>query len=103
MTRRSELPDALASRLFGLEAGCEILYYGSDSLVFEVFLTGWAERTEKKISHTCIEVSNRDDLLARASDMGFRVVVPDLRGRGMTTVAPSTPVVSLFPTTSVSI
>lgn len=74
LTRRSELPEALASRLFGLEKGCEILYFGNDAILFEVFVTGWPEKTERKISHTCIEVEDRGGLLARAGKLGFEVI-----------------------------
>ena len=74
MTRRSALPDALASRIFGVDEGCEILYYGNDAMLFEIFVTGWAEKTERKISHTCIEVADRGALLARAEEMGFEVI-----------------------------
>jgi len=74
MTRRSELPGELARRIFGVTDGCEILYFGNDAMMFEVFVTGWAEKTERKISHTCIEVDGRADLLSRAEGMGFEVV-----------------------------
>lgn len=72
-TRKAELPAVLADTLFGVDAGCDILYYGEPPLVFEVFVTGWREVTERKISHTCIEVSNYDDLLRRCRAMGFCV------------------------------
>ncbi|MCP5044574.1 MAG: VOC family protein [bacterium] len=74
MTRRSELPRVLAKRLFGVEDGCEILYFEDPSVVFEIFVTGWAEQAPNKISHTCIEVEQRSDLLARATGMGFEVI-----------------------------
>ena len=39
-TRRSELSAELADRLFGVDGGCEIVYYGSGDLELEVFLIG---------------------------------------------------------------
>ena len=59
--------------MFGIDQDCDIAYYGSDGLVFEVFLTGWCEPSDRKISHTCIEVDGRADLLARCREMGYGV------------------------------
>jgi catechol 2,3-dioxygenase-like lactoylglutathione lyase family enzyme len=73
MTRRSALPQDVARLLFGFDESCEMLYFGNESLMFEVFLTGWAEQTPKKITHSCIEVEDRSSLLARASAEGYEV------------------------------
>ena len=73
LTRRSKLPRNVSEIAFGLDDECEILYFGVDDVVFELFLTGWAEATPRKISHTCIEVENRGALLERATEMGFEV------------------------------
>ncbi len=73
MTRRSSLPEDLAIRLFGIEERCEILYFGNDAIMFEIFLTGWAEQTPRKVSHACIEVENREELLERAATSGYEV------------------------------
>ena len=73
LTRRSELSAQLAAELFGVDRGCELLYYGEPPLLFEVFVTGWSEAAEKKISHVCIETADRNDLLRRCGEMGFPV------------------------------
>lgn len=72
-TRTSSLPAEFSQALFGIDQDCDIAYYGSDGLVFEVFLTGWSEPSDRKISHTCIEVDARADLLARCREMGYGV------------------------------
>ncbi len=73
MTRTSSLPKEIAPALFGLDEGCEIRYYGNENILFEIFVTGWQEEQPRKMSHTCIEVENREDLLKRCREMGFEV------------------------------
>ena len=72
-TRRSALSEELALQIFDISApnGCEIVYYGENSLVFEVFLLERRDLPKKKISHTCIEVPDRAEFLGRCRQMGF--------------------------------
>jgi catechol 2,3-dioxygenase-like lactoylglutathione lyase family enzyme len=72
-TRRSALPAELARPLFGVDEGCEILYYGGGNLLLEVFVTGRRERAAGKIDHLCIEVADRGELLAKCATEGFAV------------------------------
>lgn len=72
-TRTSSLPAEFSQALFGVDQDCDLLYYGDEGLVFEVFVTGWSEPSERKISHTCIEVDDRADLLIRCKGMGYGV------------------------------
>ncbi len=72
-TRTSSLPAEFAQALFGVEDGCEIVYYGSGALVFEIFLTGRREPADGKISHTCIAVDDLQGLRQRCQQMGFGV------------------------------
>jgi len=72
-TRRSELSAELADRLFGIEQGCPIVYYGSPELEIEVFMTGRPEVIEARIGHLCLEVVGRAELLERCAEMGFTV------------------------------
>jgi catechol 2,3-dioxygenase-like lactoylglutathione lyase family enzyme len=72
-TRRSELSAELANRLFGVDAGCEIVYYGSGDLELEVFLIGLPEMAGSRIGHLCLEVASRAELLARCAAMGVAV------------------------------
>ena len=73
LTRRSKLSVDVAQNAFGLDDECEIICFCIDDMVFELFMTGWAEEAPRKISHICIEVENRDALLERAAEMGFAV------------------------------
>ena len=72
-TRRSELSAELADRLFGIGQGCPIVYYGSPELEIEVFMTGRPEVVDTRISHLCLEVAGRAELLERCAEMGFAV------------------------------
>ena len=72
-TRKSELPAELAKPLFGVETGCGIVYYESEDLVLEIFLTGRPEVVEHRISHLCLEVTSRSELLARCAEAGVAV------------------------------
>jgi catechol 2,3-dioxygenase-like lactoylglutathione lyase family enzyme len=72
-TRKSSLSCELVQALFGIDQDCELAYYGDAGLVFEVFLMGWSEPSTRRISHTCIEVADLEDLLRRSRAMGFEV------------------------------
>jgi catechol 2,3-dioxygenase-like lactoylglutathione lyase family enzyme len=72
-TRKSELPAELAKPLFGVEEGCEIVYYQGEDLVLEVFLTGRPEVAPHRISHPSLEVESRSELLARCAETGVAV------------------------------
>lgn len=72
-TRRSNLPQDLAIQLFGIEDGCEMIYYAGRNALFEVFLSQHGEPAGRKIGHTCIEVPNRADFLQRCQEMGLGV------------------------------
>jgi catechol 2,3-dioxygenase-like lactoylglutathione lyase family enzyme len=72
-TRRSELSAELAARLFGVDGGCEIVYYGSGDLELEVFVIGLPEMAASRIGHLCLEVASRSELLARCAAMGVAV------------------------------
>ena len=72
-TRRSELSAELADRLFGVDGGCEIVYYRSGDLELEVFLIGLPEPAGSRIGHLCLEVASRAELLARCEEMGVAV------------------------------
>ena len=72
-TRTSELSAELADRLFGVDGGCEIVYYGCGDLELEVFLISLPEIAGSRIGHLCLEVANRAELLARCAAMGVAV------------------------------
>ncbi|MAE76915.1 MAG: hypothetical protein CMJ85_08615 [Planctomycetes bacterium] len=72
-TKKSQLPRAVTEGLFGVDQDCDLVYYGDAGLVFEVFVMGWSEPCERRVSHTCIEVADLAALLERCREMGFEV------------------------------
>jgi catechol 2,3-dioxygenase-like lactoylglutathione lyase family enzyme len=72
-TRRGELSAELADRLFGVDGGCEIVYYGNGDLEIEVFLTTPPEVVGSRMGHLCLEVPSRAELLARCAAAGIPV------------------------------
>ena len=42
-------------------------------MVFEVFFTGLSEPSERKISHTCIQVADLEEFLGRCREMEYEV------------------------------
>ena len=72
-TRTSQLPRDLSDGLFGVDQDLGIAYYGNESMVFEVFFTGWSEPSERKISHTCIQVPDLEEFLGRCRAMEYEV------------------------------
>ena len=72
-TKTSQLPAAISAGLFGVDQDIGIGYYGNDSMVFEVFFTGWHEPKDRKISHTCIQVADLDAFLSKCESMDYEV------------------------------
>jgi len=72
-TRKSELPAELARPLFGVDEGCEIVYYEGEDFALEVFLTGRPEIVERRLSHLCLQVANRTEVLGRCAGAGVAV------------------------------
>ena len=72
-TRRSELSAELAGRLFSIDSGCEIVYYECGDFELEVFLAGRPEVVDGRISHLCLEVPSRSELLASCAAAGIAV------------------------------
>jgi catechol 2,3-dioxygenase-like lactoylglutathione lyase family enzyme len=72
-TRRSELSAELANRLFGVDGGCEIVYYGGGDLELEVFLIALPDGAASRIGHLCLEVESRAEVLERCEAMGVPV------------------------------
>jgi len=70
-TRRSMLTEDLAGRLFGIDRGCDIVYYGCEGLLVEVFLTTQGKLAGSHIGHACIAVTDRARLLERCRALGF--------------------------------
>lgn len=72
-TKKSHLSREINLGLFGVDQDCELVYYGETGLVFEVFIMGFCEPKDRRISHTCIAVDDQAELLTRCRELGFEV------------------------------
>jgi len=61
----------LAKSLFGLDGECNVIDYKNDEVHFEIFLVGDTV-TVGGFNHVCISVNNREDLIKRCIEGGFK-------------------------------
>lgn len=73
-TKTSELSAELSARLFDINEGCKLVYYGNEALLFEVFLLGRSDFGGKKVDHVCLEVTDRGEFLAKCAVNGVTVL-----------------------------
>lgn len=64
----------LMEKFFGLKKEQEVIRYENGSLSVEVFITNDNSRSKDVFTHSCLTVKNRDELIKRASLMGFSVI-----------------------------
>ncbi len=64
----------LMEKFFGLKKEQEVIQYENGSLSVEVFITNDNSRSKDVFTHSCLTVKNRDELIKRASLMGFSVI-----------------------------
>ncbi|MBY8990780.1 MAG: VOC family protein [Candidatus Lokiarchaeota archaeon] len=81
---RSKLVAAdLMNDFFGVKDEYKFIIYSSNQATFEVFITNDKSRAQDIFTHSCLLVENRDELLTKASSMGYDVVkVPRKDGNG---------------------
>ena len=64
----------LSQQFFEINKDIKIIRYVNENLDIEVIITDDDSKSKDKITHTCIEVNNRDDLLKKAIKMGFNTI-----------------------------
>lgn len=81
---RSKLVSAdLMNDFFGVKDEYKFIIYSGNQTTFEVFITNDKSRVQDIFTHSCIIVENRDELLTKASSMGYDIVkVPRKDGNG---------------------
>jgi len=66
-----DLYEDLSEKIFGISSTVSVRYFSSDDLGIELFLT---EKEQKAVyNHICISVKNRDNIIKKATSMGFPV------------------------------
>jgi hypothetical protein len=64
----------LMEKFFGIKKEQKIVRYEKDSLSFEVFITNDGSEVKDIFTHSCILIENRDELVDKASSMGYDIV-----------------------------
>ena len=67
--RSFTLSPELAYAIFGRREEVEIETFAKEEISFEVFITG--ERANPIYAHTCLEVQNREEIMARCKSYGL--------------------------------
>ena len=81
--REKIVPSDLIEKFFGVKREQRFLVYGNDKIIFEVFITDDNSKAKDIFTHSCLFIENRDDLVKKATSMGFKVIqVPRNDGSG---------------------
>jgi len=65
----------LMKECFGINKDIEIIHYGNEEALLEVFINNNVSEKKDKIVHICIEVDDRDSLVDKAAAMGIESIV----------------------------
>ncbi len=65
----------LMKECFGLDQDIEIIHYGNEEVLLEVFIIDNVSVKKDKIVHICIKVDDRDSLVEKAAAMGIESIV----------------------------
>ena len=68
------LPAELSNALFKRDVDLPMINYANDRIHFEIFISGTPDMPENPVSHTCISVADRDDLVRRCKAAGAGVI-----------------------------
>jgi hypothetical protein len=81
---RSKVVSAdLMDKFFGVNRENKYIIYGDGDLLFEVFITNDNSKAQDVFTHCCVLIENRDELINKATSMGFDIVkVPRNDGNG---------------------
>ncbi|MEE8398167.1 MAG: VOC family protein [Desulfobacterales bacterium] len=67
---RKTLSAELSRQIFDLDMELPIINYANDQMHFEIFITDTLNVDDRKIAHTCIEVEDLKEFLARCRNIG---------------------------------
>ncbi|GET28535.1 VOC family protein [Prolixibacter sp. SD074] len=66
-----ELPTTLSHTIFGIDKSLPAYLCKNDQVAFELFVL--PENINKGLAHVCLEMSNRDELITRCINKGYKV------------------------------
>ena len=67
------LPISLAKAIFNVEAELRMINYQSETVHFEVFITGHSTNRSRQIEHICLEVEDLPGFLAKCHNLNIEV------------------------------
>lgn len=70
---RKTLSETLSRQIFDLDVEFLIVNYAHDEMHFEIFIHDTPGVDDRKIAHTCIEVEDLDEFLARCLNTGVAI------------------------------
>ncbi|MFW9826350.1 MAG: VOC family protein [Candidatus Thorarchaeota archaeon] len=77
------VPPDLMEKFFGINKEQKFVVYGNNDSKFEVFITNDDSKAKDIFTHVCLVIENRNELIDKASSMGFDLVkVPRRDGVG---------------------
>lgn len=66
-----ELPTTLSHPIFGIDNSLPVYFCKNKQIAFELFVL--LENINKGLAHVCLEMSNRDELITRCINKGYKV------------------------------
>jgi catechol 2,3-dioxygenase-like lactoylglutathione lyase family enzyme len=69
--RRKNVQSDLAGPLFGLEQSYDVVDYGREGLIFEVFFDPTVPKALGSTAHVCLQVEDREEFASKARELGF--------------------------------
>lgn len=73
-TRDFNVDAELINQFFGVDSEQHLIRYESEDVAAEVFINKQKQKAENLFSHVCIVVEDRDQLVQKAEDLGFKVI-----------------------------
>lgn len=67
------LPGALIEKIFGINTELKMINYTNDDICFEVFIGGKKDLNIHTISHSCLEVDNREAFIKECEMMNLKI------------------------------
>jgi len=81
------IPASLSHAIFGIDSELTIINYIGEELHFEIFIYDRIKEDTDRIEHTCIEVKDLDDFLAKCRDLDVEINNIPREGKPLTFIS----------------
>lgn len=72
-TRDFEVDAELINQFFGINSDQRLIRYENENIAAEVFINKEKKNADNLFSHVCLVVDNRDELVQKAKDLGYKM------------------------------